>query len=240
MPIKEVIQEMSDLEQKLEPMFAGLKGTPFGTSGTQVFAASKFFIMSEKKHQTAERIRMVGLDRKLASLHVRESDLFNEQGLARLRAARKALQVGKASVDRSKMSQLEETVRSDEFRDELNRVRDSIQDHIIKVDLLPEQAKEVYTIVLEKMNTLESKGYKGVLESYENDLEELENIRQKRPDRGRAPHSPLAWWKYVTLGLIAYLMAVAIAHCFATVFCAALWLIVPYFLNWHSFVSQAC
>ena len=177
MAVTEVLQSMSELEGELEPVFAGLQETPLGQSGLHAFHAVKFFIMSEKKHQKAERMQALGLDPKLASQHAKDSDRFNELGRGRLRAATRALERGKTAMKKPQMEQIEEEARSTEFRDELNAARDAVQGHLVKVDLLADQAGETYKIWQETFDTLQNEGPAGLTKFYEKNLQEMDNQR---------------------------------------------------------------
>ena len=213
MAVKEVLEEMARYESDLQQTFDALEETPLGDSGRQVFHAIKFFMMSEKKHQKASRIRAMGLDKALANMESHESDRYNEQGLGRLKAAARSLEKGKEAIDKAAQKKFEEIVASDDFREELGRTRDTIRGHIIKTDFFGEVAGEIDEIWQEGISALEKDGPDGLTKFYEKNMRELADKRGIA-DRGRGPHSPIAWWKAVAIACIVGVGVWDIIHCY--------------------------
>lgn len=100
------------------------------------------------------------------------------------------------------------------FAEALQEVRSMWVDGLLEADTGGVEVGEILGIFDKTSQVVQGEGFAGLADYIDGQLAELERELSAEHNWGRNPHSPLAWWEYVLIGVIIGAWVWAIAACY--------------------------
>lgn len=191
----------------------GLEKLNIATAAQELLRGGELFVESEQLTRKAERLDALDFPSAFAQNEKSRESRRNQEGLGRVRKARRELRAGRDRLDRDLVRQLNEETKGKEFRQRLDDARASFIDALIEQDLPAGDTKEVLKAWDRGAKAVRDRGLDGAFDHLDGAAEQVEELRAKE-GRGREPGSPLPKWKiWLIVGAIAVGIAAVVA-CF--------------------------
>lgn len=190
----------------------GLANIRLDDAALAIIGAGDTFVESEKAFRQRGRLEAVGAENARANASKEHEDRFNAAGIRQMERAIQEFENAK-DLDQDTRRRIEESIGTQDFRDRLADAREMFRDNIVTSDISGGEAEEILEMWDEAQTALEQEGFDGLLNKGRERVQEVREVRG-RPNRGREPHSPLAWWKYAIIAGALVVGVASVIACF--------------------------
>jgi hypothetical protein len=201
--------------------------------------AGKFATAAEAKARENQRLSALGRFPRARDFSG-SAVTFNEQAVKAAERARAVLERATAQLqdESTPLGQLRPAFADDNAKSAIEDAREAVTQGLVKFNIGPEDFSEVQGIWEEVIaRSSEPDGLVGFIDE---NLEKFISLRGET-GRGTEPHSPLAWWKYVLIGLILGAAVFAVIACFWWFGCTWVWQALGLVAPWvFGIIDRGC
>ena len=215
---EETIKSMTELK-KIAQETIGL-----GEFMGALWDGAESLVQCEIAHRAQRRAKLLEIPESI-EYHGRREKLHHEHSVRHLKRSIELLRRSRQKIDPAKIRELDAFAKKPaEFRQSRAKSIEAFKRDLLENDIEPEAAREVADIIEQIFDeVVEKKGFSGLLDYSEKQLNDLIERREKDEMRGRGEYSsPIVWWKAVAIAAVLGIAVIVVIICFVYYHCVHL------------------